>query len=209
MIRLFTIEDHPVIITGLRNTFRPSRDGIEIIGSAGNIDEAIATADPSLFDVFLLDLWIPGYQPLQNIKKIREHFPGKPIVMFTSEDSTLWQRKMFEAGAMAYLLKNAEKNEIRLTLEKVFQGMTVFTGMIEPEREQTFRAGFADPKYILTPNQKEYVVFLSNGLTQQEIAEKKSLSISTVEKTIKNIREKCNARNNAELVKILIERGII
>lgn len=209
MIRLFTIEDHPVIITGLRNTFRPSRDGIEIIGSAGNVDKAIATADPSLFDVFLLDLWIPGYQPLQNIKKIREHFPGKPIVMFTSEDSTLWQRKMFEAGAMAYLLKNAEKNEIRLTLEKVFQGMTVFTGMIEPEREQTFRAGFADPKYILTPNQKEYVVFLSNGLTQQEIAEKKSLSISTVEKTIKNIREKCNARNNAELVKILIERGII
>ena len=209
MIRLFTIEDHPVIITGLRNTFRPSRDGIEIIGSTNNVDEAIATADPSLFDVFLLDLWIPGYQPLQNIKKIREHFPGKPIVMFTSEDSTLWQRKMFEAGAMAYLLKNAEKNEIRLTLEKVFQGMTVFTGMIEPEREQTFRAGFADPKYILTPNQKEYVVFLSNGLTQQEIAEKKSLSISTVEKTIKNIREKCNARNNAELVKILIERGII
>jgi len=209
MIRLFTIEDHPVIITGLRNTFRPSRDGIEIIGSTNNVDKAIATADPSLFDVFLLDLWIPGYQPLQNIKKIREHFPGKPIVMFTSEDSTLWQRKMFEAGAMAYLLKNAEKNEIRLTLEKVFQGMTVFTGMIEPEREQTFRAGFADPKYILTPNQKEYVVFLSNGLTQQEIAEKKSLSISTVEKTIKNIREKCNARNNAELVKILLERGVI
>ena len=209
MIRLFTIEDHPVIITGLRNTFRPSRDGIEIIGSTNNVDEAIATADPSLFDVFLLDLWIPGYQPLQNIKKIREQFPGKPIVMFTSEDSTLWQRKMFEAGAMAYLLKNAEKNEIRLTLEKVFQGMTVFTGMIEPEREQTFRAGFADPKYILTPNQKEYVVFLSNGLTQHEIAEKKSLSISTVEKTIKNIREKCSARNNAELVKILLERGVI
>ncbi len=209
MIRLFTIEDHPVIITGLRNTFRPSRDGIEIIGSADNVDKAVEIADPSSFDVFLLDLWIPGYQPLQNINKIKEHFPGKPIVIFTSEDSTLWQRKMFEAGAMAYLLKNAEKNEIRLTLEKVSQGMTVFTGMIEPEREKTFRAGFADPKYILTPNQKEYVVLLSNGLTQQEIAEKKSLSISTVEKTIKNIRDKCNARNNAELVKILLERGII
>jgi DNA-binding NarL/FixJ family response regulator len=209
MIRLFTIEDHPIIITGLRNTFRPSRDGIEIIGSASDVDKVIAEAVPSSFDVFLLDLWIPGYQPLYNIKKLKEHFPGKPIVIFTSEDSTLWQRKMFEAGAMAYLLKNAEKNEIRMTLEKVFQGMTVFTGMIEPEKEQAFRAGFADPRYILTPNQKEYVVFLSNGLTQQEIAEKKSLSISTVEKTIKNIREKCAARNNAELVKILLERGII
>jgi DNA-binding NarL/FixJ family response regulator len=209
MIRLFTIEDHPVIITGLRNTFRPSRDGIEITGSANNVDEAIIKADPATFDIFLLDLWIPGYHPLQNVNKIRENFPGKPVVMFTSEDSTLWQRKMFEAGAMGYLLKSAEKNEIRMTLEKVAQGMTVFSGMIEPEREKTFRAGFADTKYVLTPNQKEYVVFLSNGLTQQEIAEKKSLSLSTVEKTIKNIREKCSARNNAELVKILLERGVI
>ncbi|MCX6244520.1 MAG: response regulator transcription factor [Bacteroidetes bacterium] len=209
MIRLFTIEDHPVIITGLRNTFRPSRDGIEIVGSANNVDEAMMKADPASFDIFLLDLWIPGYHPLQNVKKIREQFPGKPVVMFTSEDSSIWQRKMFEAGAMAYLLKNAEKNEIRLTLEKVSRGMTVYSVVIEPEREQTFRAGFADPKYTLTQNQKEYVVFLSNGLTQQEIAEKKSLSLSTVEKTIKNIREKCSARNNAELVKILLERGVI
>lgn len=209
MIRLFTIEDHPVIITGLRNTFRPSRDGIEITGSASDVDEAVAKANPSTFDMFLLDLWIPGYQPLQNIRKLRQYFAGKPVVMFTSEDSVIWQRKMFEAGAMAYLLKNAEKNEIRLTLEKVAQGMTVFTGIVEPEREQTFRAGFSDPRYVLTPNQKEYVVFLSNGLTQPEIAEKKCLSISTVEKTIKSIREKCGAKNNAELVKILYERGII
>jgi DNA-binding NarL/FixJ family response regulator len=209
MIRLFIIEDHPIIITGLRNTFRPSRDGIEIIGSANNVDEAIIKADPASFDIFLLDLWIPGYNPLRNVKKIKEQFPGKPVVMFTSEESTLWQRKMFEAGAMAYLFKSAEKNEIRLTLEKVTKGMTVFSGTIEPEREQIFQAGFADPKYLLTKNQKEYVVFLSNGLTQQEIAKKKSLSLSTVEKTIKNIRKKCSARNNTELVKILLERGII
>jgi DNA-binding NarL/FixJ family response regulator len=209
MIRVFTIEDHPIIITGLRSIFRPVRDGIEIIGSASNVDEAITAADPSLFDIFLLDLWIPGSHPLQNMKKIKEHFPGKPIVIFTSEDSTLWQRKMFEAGAIAYLLKSSERNEIRQTLEKVFQGMTVFTGMIEPEREQAFRAGFADPRFILTPNQKEYVIFLANGLAQQEIAEKKNLSLSTVEKTIKIIREKCSARNNTELVKILFERGII
>ncbi len=209
MIRLFTIEDHPVIITGLRNIFRPSRDDIEIVGSANDVDETIIRANPISFDIFLLDLWIPGYQPLQNIRKIRQHFPEKPVVIFTSEDSLIWKRKMFEGGAMAYLLKSADKNEIKLTLEKVSQGMTVFTGIVEPEQEKTFRAGFADHRYVLTPNQKEYIVFLSNGLTQPEIAEKKCLSVSTVEKTIRSIREKCGARNNAELVKILFERGVI
>jgi DNA-binding NarL/FixJ family response regulator len=209
MIRIFVIEDHPVIITGIRNLFRPSRDDIEIVGSAMHPDEACAKANPAEFDIFMLDLWIPGAHPLQNVKKLREVFPGKPIVMFTSEESTLWQRKMFEAGAMAYLLKNAEKNEIKSTLEKVASGKTVFTGVIEPEVEPRFRAAFADAKYVLTPNQKELVIFLSNGLTQQQIADKKNTSVSTVEKTLSLLRDKCNARNNAELVKILLERGVI
>ena len=209
MIRLFTIEDHPVIITGLRNLFRPSRDGIEIVGSANHIDETILKADPESFDIFLLDLWIPSSHPLQNVKRIKEKFPNKPIVIFTSEESMIWQRKMFEAGAVAYLLKNADKSEIKSTLEKVARGLTIFSGIIEPAEDEKFRAAFTDPKYILTPNQKELVVMLSNGLSQQSIADQKGTSISNVEKTLKHIREKCHAKSNVELIKILIERGVL
>ena len=209
MIRLFTIEDHPVIITGLRNLFRPSRDGIEIIGSANHVDEALIKADPETFDIFLLDLWIPSSHPLQNVKRIREKFPNKPIVIFTSEESMIWQRKMFEAGVVAYLLKNADKIEIKSTLEKVARGLTIFSGIIEPSIDDKFRAAFTDPKYVLTPNQKELVVMLSNGLNQQAIADQKGTSISNVEKTLKNIREKCHAKSNVELIKILIERGAL
>ena len=63
MIRLFVIEDHPVIVTGLRNLFRPSRDEIEIVGSASNVDDAVIEADPDVFDIFLLDLWLPDSHP--------------------------------------------------------------------------------------------------------------------------------------------------
>ena len=209
MIRLFTIEDHPVIITGLRNLFRPSRDGIEIIGSANHVDEVILKAEAETFDIFLLDLWIPSSHPLQNVKRIKEKFPTKPIVIFTSEESMIWQRKMFEAGAVAYLLKNADKSEIKSTLEKVARGLTIFSGIIEPAEDEKFRAAFTDPKYILTPNQKELVVMLSNGLSQQAIADQKGTSISNVEKTLKHIREKCHAKSNVELIKILIERGVL
>jgi DNA-binding NarL/FixJ family response regulator len=209
MIRLFTIEDHPVIITGLRNLFRPSRDGIEIVGSANHVDEAIIKAEPESFDIFLLDLWIPSSHPLQNVKRIREKFPNKPIVIFTSEESMIWQRKMFEAGAVAYLLKNADKAEIKSTLEKVAKGLTIFTGVIETTEDEKFRTAFTDSKYILTSNQKELVVMLSNGLSQQAIADEKGTSISNVEKTLKHIREKCHAKSNVELIKILIERGVL
>ena len=106
MIRLFVIEDHPVIVTGLKNLFRPSRDDIEITGNAYNVDDAILKADADSFDIFLLDLWLPDAHPLMNVKKLKEKFHGKPIVIFTSEDSSSWQRKMFEGGVMAYLLKS-------------------------------------------------------------------------------------------------------
>jgi len=210
MIRLFVIEDHPIIVTGLRNLFRPSRDEIEIYGSASSADEALQNANPEAFDIIMLDLWLQSSAPLENIKKLKEKFPEKPVVMFTSEESSVWQRKMFDAGAKAYLLKTAEKNEIRLTLEKVAMGMTVFAGVMEQDYlNKKLSSEIASARHFLTPNQLEIAIMLSDGVTQKKIADSKGTSISNIEKTIKHIRESFNARNNAELIKILLEQGII
>lgn len=209
MIRLFVIEDHPVIVTGLKNLFRPSRDEIEITGNAFNVDDAVMKADAETFDVFFLDLWLPDAHPLMNVKKLKEKFHGKPIVIFTSEDSSSWQRKMFEAGVMAYLLKSTNKSEIKSTLEKVIRGQIVFSGLVEPDYEKKLATILSGQKYHLTANQQELVILLSSGLTQQQIADAKKTSVSTVEKTLKHVRERCDAKNNAELVKILLEKGII
>ena len=209
MIRLFVIEDHPVIVTGLRNLFRPSRDEIEVVGSSSNMDDAIIHADPDTFDIFMLDLWLPDSHPLQNVKKLKDNFPGKPIMIFTSEESSAWQRKMFEAGVMAYLLKSSSKFEIKSTLEKIMKGQIVFSGLVEPDYEKNLMSVLSGQKYNLTPNQKELVFLLSSGLTQQQIADSKKTSVSTVEKTLKHVREKYAAKNNSELIKILLEKGII
>jgi len=210
VIRLFIIEDHPIIVTGLRNLFRPSRDEIEIYGSASSADEAVKTDNSEAFDIIMLDLWLQSSPPLENMKKLKEKFPDKPIVMFTSEESSVWQRKMFDAGAKAYLLKTAEKNEIKLTLEKVAMGMTVFAGVMEQDYlNKKLNSEIANARHFLTPNQLEIAIMLSNGVTQKKIADNKGTSISNIEKTIKHIREAFNARNNAELIKILLEQGII
>ncbi len=210
MIRLFVIEDHPIIVTGLRNLFRPSRDEVEIYSSAATVEEAIQKNDPEAFDIILLDLWLHSTPPLENVKRLKEKFPDKPIVIFTSEGSTLWQRKMFEAGVKAYLLKTAEKSEIKLTLEKVMQGMTVFAGIMEEDfLHKKLGHDIASIKRSLTANQMEIVRLLSNGMTQQKIADIKGTTVSNIEKTLKHIREVCDAKNNTELVRILVEHGII
>lgn len=209
MIRLFVIEDHPVIVTGIRNLFRPSRDNIEVIGYAFNPDDAIEKADPATFDIFLLDLLIPGFHPTQNVKRLKEKFPGKPIVMFTSEDSSAWRKKMFEAGVMAYLIKNAEKSEIKSTLEKVSKGIVMITGKVDASGESDLVSAFTEAKYAVTDNQRDIIHRLSIGQNQQEIADSKNTSVSNIEKTLKHIKNKCGARSNTELIRIMIERGVI
>ena len=190
--------------------FRSSRDEIEIYGSALSADEAIQTGDPEAFDIMMLDLYLGSTPPLDNIKKLKERFPDKPIVMFTSEESSVWQRKMYDAGVKAYLFKTAERNEIRLTLEKVSMGMTVFAGVMEQEfLNKKLSPEMMNARQFLTPNQLEISIMLSNGVTQKKIADSKGTSVSNIEKTIKHIRELFNARNNAELIKILLEQGII
>jgi DNA-binding NarL/FixJ family response regulator len=209
MIRLFVIEDHPVIVTGLKNLFRPSRDEIEIVDNAFSVDDAIKKADPATFDVFFLDLWLPNAHPLLNVKKLKDQFYRKPIVIFTSEESPTWQRKMFEAGVMAYLSKGASKTEIKSTLEKIMKGQVVFSGIVEPDYEKKLASVLAGERFSLTPNQQEQVILLSKGYSQQQIAEEKKISVSTVEKTLKLVREKCDAKNNTELIRILLEKGFI
>jgi DNA-binding NarL/FixJ family response regulator len=209
MIRLFVIEDHPVIITGLKNLFRPSRDDIEIIDSANSVDEALTKADPATFDVFFLDLWLPNAHPQLNVKRLKDKYRGKPIVIFTSEESSTWQRKMFEAGVMAYLNKSASKYEIKTTLEKIVKGQIVFSGTVEPDYERKLAVVLSGESFSLTPNQQEQVILLSKGWSQQQIADEKKISVSTVEKTLKLVREKCDAKNNTELIRILLEKGVI
>jgi DNA-binding NarL/FixJ family response regulator len=209
MIRLFVIEDHPVIVTGLKNLFRPSRDEIEIVDSANSVDEALNKADPATFDVFFLDLWLPNAHPQLNVKRIKDKFHGKPIVIFTSEESSTWQRKMFEAGVMAYLNKSSSKFEIKSTLEKIVKGQIVFSGTVEPDYEKKLAFVLAGETFSLTPNQQEHVILLSKGWSQQRIADEKQISVSTVEKTLKLVRDKCDAKNNTELIRILLEKGVI
>jgi DNA-binding NarL/FixJ family response regulator len=211
MIRLLVIEDHPVIVNGLRNILRPSRDGIEITGSVQNPDEAIEKIESDSFDIILLDLWLhKDFLPLDNVRRLKSAFPDKPVVMFTSEDTYIWKRKMFEAGVKAYLLKSAEKPEIKSTLEKVASGQTVFVGVIEQEfMAQKLKDASDSGKHLLTQNQIEIVKMLSNGMTQQKIADVKKTTLSNIEKTIKHIRDTLDAKNNTELMRILVERGII
>ena len=204
MIRLFVIEDHHVIVSGLRNIFRPSRDQIEIVITASSIKEALQHKPSEVFDLILLDLWLQEGDPEENFYQVRQHFPGKPIVIYTHEQLFLWQRKMYRAGVNGYLIKTADKAAIKSTFEKVLLGETVYSDAMKQynAKKNIFESG--NSLLGLSPDQERIVQLLADGYALKQIADKQCRSTSTIEKTLKEIRKKFDANTNVALLKILM-----
>jgi len=208
MIRLFIIEDHPIIICGLRSIFVPGRDDVEITGHAENVKEVERIAKPESFDIFILDLWIKEDDPEENVSFLRTHFPEKPIIIYTTEESGNWQRKMFAAGVPGYIFKSSDPSEIRKTLETISHGGIAYPGVTSPEDLTRLDADFITGRMSISNIQRDMVRMISLGLKQKEIANQKKISISTVEKTLYNLRLKFSAQSNADLIRILTEKGL-
>ena len=204
MIDLLVIDDHPVVISGLRNLLRPSHGGVRIAASANDIEEAIQVS-PDSFHVILLDLWLEDKDPEKNLMSINRVFPGKPVVIMTYEKSMIWQQRMFKLGVKGYIHKSASRSEIIRTLTRVMSGETVFTDDINKYQSAGIKTGELK-ETGLTQSQKKIIGLLSQGIPVKEIAIKTNYSVSSVEKYIQKLRLRFNAQSNIELVRIWLSR---
>jgi two-component system response regulator NreC len=204
MIRVFIIEDHQVTIAGLRSYFRPSRDEVTITKTANSVEEALKIDDTETFDVILLDLWLPAGNPTENFQRIENRFPGKPIVIYTAELSLHWHRKMYKLGARGFINKKAEKSLIENTLERVIKGETVYSAVAAEYQTKRIIEGYKNPKYGLTKDQEEIIHLFIEGLPAKEIASKLGRDLSTINKSIKNIRAIFEVSNNIDLIKTIL-----
>jgi len=204
MIRLYIIEDHlTIILNGLKRLFHPSRDGITVIGSSSSVEEAILKADPGSFDVFILDLWLENKLPIQNIRNLTQHFPGKQIIVYTHEESSVWKRRMYVEGATAYVIKSAKRPELKMVIQKAARGEKYFNiNLAEANQKKEIHSDEASSFY-LPPIQKEIIILLSKGLRHKEIAESIKTSTSTVDKILKDLRDQFQVKNNLELLSLL------
>jgi DNA-binding NarL/FixJ family response regulator len=127
MVGLFAIDDHFLIIEGLYKTFDPGLDDMGLVGSANNVEDAIAQIASVKPDIIVLDLFIGDADPVANFRQLRKHFPVIPIVTLTMEDSLRWQIKMFKLGVMGFLNKDDKKETLISVLHQVAKGNLVIS----------------------------------------------------------------------------------
>ena len=202
MIRILSIEDHWMVVDGLRARFRGDRDDISIACSAETMEEALAT-DPLMFDLILLDLLIPGTDPTENVRKLKTVFPGKPIVVLTSEERTVWEVQMCKAGVQAYLTKGDQRKNLKDVIKRVSQGENLCRKKLSEMKLPGSESNSPEDAHRLKPTEKAILTLFIQDHNLKEIAAKLSMTESAVGKTMARLRMVFNVKSNSGLILLL------
>ena len=205
MIRLFSIEDHWMVIDGLRSRFRKDRDDISITCSAETIEEALSI-DAGLFDIILLDLLIPGTDPVENVQKLKNRYPEKPIVILTSEERNVWEEQMCEAGVQAYLTKHDKRKKIKDAIKQVSRGENLCLQNKSELKLNAINPDLKDEKPFLKPSEKLILNLFSQEMRLKEIASKLHMTESAVGKVMTGLRNRFKVKSNTGLIRFFIDK---
>jgi DNA-binding NarL/FixJ family response regulator len=203
-IKVFIIEDQPVALSGMVSWFKDHSAGIEVVGCAINVTEAIKSGIPEDVKVISLDLYLKDTPPVYNLLVLRAKYPDMAVVIFSSEDSKVWIKKMIKNGASAYLDKGISMNEYCQALHIVAKGEKIVPEELFQDSQDFNHSFFCVEPMQLNAEQQKIVAGMMNGKTYKEIADELNSTEAAVDKRFARLRKKFNASNNVQLIMNLL-----
>lgn len=208
-IRLVVVDDHALFRRGLVGLLKDMPE-FEVVGEAGDGQEALELIQQVRPDVALIDVNMPRMDGLQTVRAIRSLKLGVRILMLTISQNSDDLMGAIQAGADGYLLKNTEPEELRRGIQHVARGEAV----LSPEVTGTVlkaasRQGPPEILNNLSERELEVVGCLAEGQTTLQIASQLFISENTVKTHIRHILEKLEAANRTEAVSKAIQMGLI
>jgi two-component system NarL family response regulator len=201
-IRLLVVDDHPVVLEGLRALFARLPD-CEVVGEANSGEAALADYRRLAPDVVVLDLRLPGMDGAAAIAELLELDPQARVVVLTSFGGDADIRRALAAGARGVVLKGAPADELIEAVQRVRAGETFLGRDAQAELTQ----GQDLPP--LTSRELEVLELVASGLRNREVADALGLSISTVKVHVNRILDKLDAQDRTEAVTRALRRGLI
>lgn len=203
-IKVFIVDDHYMVIEGIRSLLQ-SETTIEWSGHATNAQSCLAFLQRQQPDVILMDISMPDKSGIELCREVKASYPAIRILGLSTFSQRSLIEKMMENGASGYLLKNAGKEEIVRGIETVMQHKTFLSHTAALSLRNQDRKDLP----ILTRREKEVLEFIAAGLTNQEIADKLFISITTVDTHRKNLLQKFEAKNVAVLINLATKNGFL
>ena len=205
-IRILITDDHSVVRQGLR-MFLELDPELEIAGEAANGAEAVALAKELQPDVVLMDLLMPVMDGITAISTIRKELPSIEVVALTSvlEDASVVGA--VRAGAIGYLLKDTNADELRRAVKAAAGGQV----QLSPEAATRLMREVRAPEgpEPLTERETDVLRLLADGQSNKEIARNLSIGEKTVKTHVSNILAKLNVQSRTQAVLQAMRAGII
>ncbi|WP_276483156.1 response regulator [Paraflavitalea pollutisoli] len=201
--KLFIVDDHYMVIEGIHSLLQ-HEPGMEWMGHATHAASCLAFLQKEQPDVILMDINLPDMSGIDLCAEVKKQYPGIFVIGLSTFNQFSLIEKMMNSGASGYVLKNATREELVEAIQTVLKRKTYFSR----EAAQTMRKDDTR-KIVLTRREKEVLELIADGMTNNEIAQKLFISVTTVETHRRNLLTKFEAKNIVSLVKTAIQQQII
>lgn len=205
-LNVFIVDDHFMVIEGIQSLLQSERD-MQVIGHASSAAACMAFLQQKQPDVILMDINLGTESGIDLCKMVKANYPEIMILALSTFNQFSFIDKMMENGASGYLLKNAERSEIKEAIQLVVKGGTYLSREVS-DTLKAVEEGKKD-KPALTRREKEVLELIADGLNSQEIADKLFIGVSTVDTHRKNLLVKFAVKNTALLIRVAAKLEMI
>ena len=206
--RIILVDDHSLFRNGLRGLLEHCA-GCHVVGEAASGEEFLAMIDRVEADIVFMDFAMPGLDGAQTTERALARHPELRIITLSMFGEESYYSRMVEAGAKGFLLKDSDIGDVLEAMDAVMAGGSYFSPQLLSSLAGRMRTRDDAPDEQLSAREREILVAVCQGLSNQEIADALFISKRTVDKHRANILEKTGCKNTASLVVYAIRNGIV
>ena len=208
MVRVLLADDHNLVRTGIRHLLQEARD-IEVVAEAQSGEEAIVLATEHNPDVVMMDVSMPGMGGLEATRKLLRINPNFKIIVLTVHIDGPVPARMLEAGAIGYLTKGCDPEEMIQAVRMAHRGQRYVCAEVAQHMVLHHFDGSRTPIENLSRRELQVMVLVSQGHSIQEISKKLCLSPKTVSTYRSRLFKKLGANTDVELTHLALRHGLI
>ncbi len=206
--KLVLIDDHPVVREGLAALLSIESD-LQIVGDAGNVEDAIKLIRERTPDLVVCDLTMPGYTGSNAVRKLRSEFPLTQILVLSAHCSVECIRESFGAGANGYVRKDAFRGDLLSALRRVVRGIHATCpgvgDLVIDDWLEGPAAAPASAEVVLNPEERKVLRLIALGVPTRRIAEELGRGVKAVEKYRMNLMRRLNLQSTAAIARFAVQ----
>ncbi|MGL4408629.1 MAG: response regulator [Zoogloea sp.] len=207
MIRILLVEDHALVRNGYRRLLDAEAD-MQVVAEASSADEAYARVVAGGIDLAVVDLNLRGGSGIEAIGRMLARNPGLKVLVISMHDNPSFVTQAMRAGALGYLTKSTEPEEMLLGLRDVASGRRAFSRDVARTMASIALDG-TTPLACLTPREFDVLRLTARGETPSAIASSLHLSQKTIHNHLSAIRQKLDADSDFKLLHLAARHGLL